>query len=228
MNPSLPTRTTLTLSLCLMALAGVQTYEHYRLSHLTDAIAQAAENSPAEIVLTRMGRVEERLNDADSQHLVSGEDFRSAQQALSNRIDTLKDQVKQAADTLQNLSDSAASAEDVITLKASIESIGAQLSDLQKAQARSASLPPERPVRKTSPAPKAKRISPPFTAIGIEYRGDLQFLSIAPIGSTKLDQVQLIRPGEIAMETGWKLLYLDTQGAHFDVAGTPYTVGIVP
>ena len=58
-----------------------------------------------------------------------------------------------------------------------------------------------------------KRPSPllaPFTLIGIETRADESFASIAPNGSSRLDQVQLLKSGESYQS--WQLLRLEPPG----------------
>lgn len=224
MNFQRPTRATFVFSVGLIALAGTQIYEHARLSDLTNSLTDAASSTPADAVLARVGRVEERLNEADAQRFVTDDDFRAAQQALSNRIETLQAQSTQTTDALQALTQKPVLADEFLALTASVESIGAQVSDLQKARTSSS----QSSAPKATTAPKPKRLTPPFTAFGIESRGGVQFLSVAPIGSTKLDQVQLIRPGELVTATMWQLISLDEKGAHFDVAGTRHTISIVP
>ncbi|MEN1550966.1 hypothetical protein AAIH73_35040, partial [Pseudomonas aeruginosa] len=60
---------------------------------------------------------------------------------------------------------------------------------------------------------------PPFSILGVEYRGGERFLSVAPPGSTQLSQIYLIRQGDAVAGTNWRLTDLDDRTAHFDVAG---------
>ena len=75
------------LGLCLAAMAGLLGYQQYQLIQLRSGVDSAAEKASLEAILARLNRVDERLDAVDGQHLVSNEDFRSGQQALSNRID---------------------------------------------------------------------------------------------------------------------------------------------
>ena len=198
-----PTRTTLIFSLCLIALASVLAYENHQLSLVSNNLASTADNDSLNALLTRLAKVDERLDAVDGKHLVTNDDFRSGQQALSNRIDTVQAYAKQATETTHDLSLRVTAAEEqVMVLKASIEMIDNRLQELSKPQTTeppAAVSPPKTVIRKKPPpAPQP----PPFTVIGIEYRGGERFLSVAPPGSTQLSQINLIRPGDGVTETG--------------------------
>ena len=198
-----PTRTTLIFSLCLIALASVLAYENHQLSLVSNDLASTADKDSLNALLTRLAKVDERLDAVDSKHLVTNDDFRSGQQALSNRIDTVQAYAKQATETTHDLSQRVTAAEEqVMVLKASIEMIDNRLQELSKPQTTeplAAVSPPKTIIRKKPPpAPQP----PPFTVIGIEYRGGERFLSVAPPGSTQLSQINLIRPGDGVTGTG--------------------------
>ncbi|WP_248916001.1 methyl-accepting chemotaxis protein [Pseudomonas moorei] len=236
MNLPRPTRTTLILSLCLVVMAGILGYEHHQLSKLSSGLAEAADKESLDALLTRLGKVDERLDTVDSKRLVSNEDFRAGQQALSNRLDSVQASTKQVTETVQELSRNAASTAELVMLKASLETIETRVSDLNKAQTKAApaSPPPPKPAtRKPTPAPRAATVAPPpaappFNVVGIEYRGGERFLSVAPPGSTQLNQIYLIRPGDAVAGTAWRLKSLDGRAASFDVAGTQQTINIAP
>ena len=198
-----PTRTTLIFSLCLIALASVLAYENHQLSLVSNDLASTADKDSLNALLTRLAKVDERLDAVDGKHLATNDDFRSGQQALSNRIDTVQAYAKQATETTHDLSLRVTAAEEqVMVLKASIEMIDNRLQELSKPQTTeplAAVSPPKTIIRKKPPpAPQP----PPFTVIGIEYRGGERFLSVAPSGSTQLSQINLIRPGDGVTETG--------------------------
>ncbi|SKB02332.1 hypothetical protein SAMN05421862_11917 [Pseudomonas extremaustralis] len=125
MNLPRPTRTTLTLSLCLVILAGLLGYEHHQLSKLSNSLAATADKDSLDAILTRLGKVDERLDTVDGKHLVSNDDFRSGQQALSNRLDALQAYAKQAVETAQYLTRNAASASSSCSRPVSKPSIAA-------------------------------------------------------------------------------------------------------
>ena len=224
-----PTRTTLIFSLCLIALASVLAYENHQLSLVSNDLASTADKDSLNALLTRLAKVDERLDAVDSKHLVTNDDFRSGQQALSNRIDTVQAYAKQATETTHDLSLRVTAAEEqVMVLKASIEMIDIRLQELSKPQASEPPVvaPPPKPVIRKKPPPAPQ--PPPFTVIGIEYRGGERFLSVAPPGSTQLSQINLIRPGDGVTGTSWKLKSMDGRFAHFEVAGLSRTLTVEP
>lgn len=234
MNLPRPTQHTVVLSVCLIILAGTLGYEHYQLSQLSNNLAATADKSSLDTLLTRLGKVDERLDAVDGKHLVSNEDFRAGQQALSNRIDAAQAYAKQASEATQELSRNAAASGELVVLKASLETIDNRLHELGQSQAKqplTTSPKPKPAPRKSASVQKpATNIvtpqPPPFTVIGIEYRGGERFLSVAPTGSTQLSQIYLIRPGDAVAGTVWRLNTLDGKSARFDVAGTSQTVTV--
>lgn len=224
-----PTRTTLIFSLCLIALASVLAYENHQLSLVSNNLAATADKDSLNALLTRLAKVEERLDAVDGKHLVTNDDFRSGQQALSNRIDAVQAYAKQASETTHDLSLRVTAAEEqAMVLKASIEMIDIRLQELSKPRTTeppaAVSLPKTVIRKKPPPAPQP----PPFTVIGIEYRGGERFLSVAPPGSTQLSQINLIRPGDGVTGTSWKLKSMDGRLAHFEVAGLSRTLTVEP
>ena len=198
-----PTRTTLIFSLCLIALASVLAYENHQFSLVSNDLAATADKDSLNALLTRLTKVDERLDAVDGKHLVTNDDFRSGQQALSNRIDTVQAYAKQASKTTQDLSMRVSAAEEqVMVLKASVEMIDIRLQELSKPLTTEPPViaPLPKPVIRKKPPPAPQ--PPPFTVIGIEYRGGERFLSVAPPGSTQLSQINLIRPGDGVTGTG--------------------------
>lgn len=66
--------------------------------------------------------MDERLDTVDGKHLVSNDDVRSSQQALSNRIDAVQACAKQATGSAEELPRNVMAAEEqVLQLKASLE-----------------------------------------------------------------------------------------------------------
>lgn len=113
-----PSPASMILGLCLTAMAGLLGYQQYQLIQLRSGVDSAAEKTSLEAILARLNRVDERLDAVDGQHLVSNEDFRSGQQALSNRIDAAQAFAKQASDAVESLAQTTASAGDLLVLKA--------------------------------------------------------------------------------------------------------------
>lgn len=231
MNLSRPTRTTLVLSLCLLALAGTLSYQHYRLSHLTTAINGTAGKESLDTIQTKLEQFDERFAAVEQNYLTSNEDFRSGQRALSNRLDTLEGVANEVGERVEQLDLSSASAEDLALIKASVENVAAELKALQLRQSHSANAKPPSPAssaHKAASRAKTKKSAPPppFEVVGLEYRGGQEFLAIAPIGSNQLSQIQLVRPGDGVSGTNWRLRSVDSASASFDVAGVSQTIAL--
>ena len=233
MKSSRPTRTTLAFSLCLAVMAGILSYEHYWISQLSSGLTETAGKKSLDVVLIRLGQFDQRLAEANKKYVVSNDDFRSGQQALSNRLDAIENLTKQARESVEQLEIHSASADELATLKASVDSLANQLKYLQTHRTNSAasnSPTPASSARKSASGVKARLTPtpPPFDLLGIEHRGGQEFLAVAPRGSTQLHQINLIRPGESVMGTRWKLSSLEGTSAKFDIAGTSQTVALAP
>ncbi|MEW5714155.1 methyl-accepting chemotaxis protein [Pseudomonas sp. SB113] len=236
MNLSRPSGTASILVACLIALAAMLGYEHHQLSQLSTSLAATADKESLDALLTRLGKVDERLDTVVGIHLVTNEDFRAGQQALSNRIDAAQAYAKQAMESAQEISQNAASTDELVVLKANFETLESRLLELSQSRIKQTTAAPLKP----NPKPVARQPKrqvppattivtphpPPFTVVGIEYRGGERFLSVAPPGSTQLNQIYLIRPGDAVAGTAWRLNALDGRSARFDVAGTPQTVTV--
>jgi len=231
MKPSLPTRTTLALSLCLLTLAGTLSYQQFRLNHLTTAVTGTAGKESLDAIQTKLEQFNERFAAVDQNYLTSNEDFRSGQQALSNRLDAIEGLANQVRERVEQLDLSSASAEDIVIIKASVDSVAAQLKELQLRHSNAANAKPLSPnssTRKATSKAKNKKSGspPPFDVVGLEYRGGREFLAVAPIGSNQLSQIQLVRPGDGVSGTSWRLRSVDSASASFDVAGVSQTVAL--
>lgn len=231
MKLSRPTRTTLALSLCLLAMAGTLRYQHYQLTHLTTAIAETAGKKSLDAIHAELEQFDHRIAAVDQKYLTSNDDFRSGQQALSSRLDAIEGLANQVNKRVEQLDLSSASEEDMVIIKASVDSVAAQLKDLQLRQSNSANPKPPSPASSTQKAAsraKTKKSAPPppFEVIGLEHRGGHEFLAIAPIGSNQLSQIQLVRPGDGVSGTSWKLRSVDSASASFDVAGVAQTIAL--
>ena len=226
---NLPKPANVILSTYLAVVAGVLVYKNHQLSLLASNLEITADKASLNALLTRLAKVDERLDAVEGKHLVTNDDFRSGQQALSNRIDAVQAYAKQASETTQGLSLRVTAAEEqVLVLKASIEMIDIRLQELSKPQTTEppAAVSPHKTVIRKKPPPAPQ--PPPFTVIGIEYRGGERFLSVAPPGSTQLSQINLIRPGDGVTGTSWKLKSMDGRLAHFEVAGLSRTLTVEP
>lgn len=145
-------------------------------------------------------------------------DFAAAQDELSKKVDNLKEQVS-------NIKQSGGSDAEYLAFKAQIESIQAGMDALDKriTALSQRPVPAAQPVKafpkpRSTPTQPVVKLNPPFQVIGVEDRGGERFLSIAPAGSTRLDQIMLIRPGDTRYD--WELRSLGSTTAEFQVHGS--------
>lgn len=230
MKSSRPTRTTVILSLCSAILAALLLYEHLQIVLLSERLATSANNESINELLVKVRELDDRLDQVDGKKPVSDEDFRAGQQALSNRIDAAQRAADQASEVAQDISSTATPTAEWLSLKVEVEALSARVHELNRLQTKPPSTPQPRSklngtANKASSAP-AKQQDPPFTVVGIEYRGGERFLSVGPLESTRLSQLYLIQPGDTVAGTSWRLKTLENNSARFDVAGTPQVVTV--
>lgn len=215
------------LAVSLLGLTCWSGYQQYQIHQLTSALAGTVNQDSIAAVIQRINAVDDRFDKADQSPPVSMADFRAAQQAATNRIDDLKAQVTKVQEftqAAQDASHSAASMLDVVTLEAKFEGLQTSFRDLVKT--RPAVTPPPQPAKpKAAPVARVENIvkvesPPPFTVVGVEYRGGERFLSVAPPGSTRLSQLSLVRPGDTIDGSSWRLSSLDDNRAQFSINGT--------
>ncbi|KPZ10446.1 hypothetical protein, partial [Pseudomonas syringae group genomosp. 3] len=84
------------------------------------------------------------------------------------------------------------------------------------------------PSRKSTAQTKVPEPPPPFSVVGVEYRGGERFLSVAPPGSTQLSQLNLIRPGDMVAGSNWQLNSLDDSRALFSINGSTRILTLRP
>ncbi|NAT00410.1 hypothetical protein CVE27_01970 [Pseudomonas syringae pv. actinidiae] len=123
--------------------------------------------------------------------------------------------------------------QEVVVMGARIEELQVKLQDLRAAKPASVQItaakpktPP--PSRKTTAQTKAAEATPPFSVVGVEYRGGERFLSVAPPGSTQLSQLNLIRPGDMVAGSNWQLNSLDDSRALFSINGSTRILPLRP
>lgn len=224
MKPSRLSRTTAIRSLCVAVLAGVLWYHQHQIWQLSDRLATSANAESMNELVIRLGDFDERLDQLAGKNLVSSEDFRAGQQALSNRIDTAQKLAEQAAEANQGISPDTASLSELLSMKAEVETLARQLRELgQQQHAKQTTSTPTK-AKPSRPNTKPQTQTPPFTLVGVEYRGGERFLSVGPLNSTKLSQLYLIQPGDMVTGTTWRLKGLEDGSAHFEVAGKTQVV----
>ncbi|KPW76537.1 hypothetical protein [Pseudomonas syringae group genomosp. 3] len=229
LRPSLSRATVLQI-LALIALIGMLVYQQWQILHLKTGFESAANLETVNAITQRINGVDDRLDAASQLKSVTIDDFRAGQQALSNRIDAVQALVKQAQDAAQQ---AAATMQEVVVMNARIEELQVKLQDLRAAKPASVQIsaakpktPP--PSRKSTAQSKVPEAPPPFSVVGVEYRGGERFLSVAPPGSTQLSQLNLIRPGDMVAGSNWQLNSLDDSRALFSINGSTRILPLRP
>ncbi|WP_247617891.1 hypothetical protein, partial [Pseudomonas syringae] len=224
LRPSLSRATVLQI-LALIVLIGMLVYQQWQILHLKTGFESAANLETVNAITQRINGVDDRLDAASQLKSVTIDDFRAGQQALSNRIDAVQALVKQVQETAKDAAQQGATMEEVVVMGARIEELQVKLQDLRAAKAASAQVTAASKPKATAPSrkataqakAKAAEVPPPFSVVGVEYRGGERFLSVAPPGSTQLSQLNLIRPGDMVAGSNWQLNSLDDSRALFSI-----------
>ncbi|MFJ5299211.1 hypothetical protein ACIQAL_22100 [Pseudomonas sp. NPDC088368] len=221
------------LALSVFGLAGWCGYQQFVILRLSQQISNAANQESITALAQRVGGIEDRYDKSADFKPVSIDDFRAGQQALSNRIDSLHDQLKPLQQTVQESSQAAASMLDVVALEAKFEGLQLTVQDLVRVRPEAPATPPiprlkTPPLQKNEAVVKAVESTPPFTVVGVEYRGGERFLSVAPPGSTRLSQLYLVRPGDMIEGSNWRLSALDDSRAQFNINGSSRIIALKP
>ncbi|MBF8791575.1 methyl-accepting chemotaxis protein [Pseudomonas monteilii] len=229
----LPIRKYLPIAGGMLILGAIIAFQQYQLSTLSRTVNGAAAKVSIDALQSRVSAIDDRLDTVSGKPLVTMEDFRISQQALSSRIDAVRVTANQAHEAAAEVTRSSATAGDLLVLKADLESLDGKLQKMGKPQAQAAAPAPKtvskpKPKPATVKSPPIPQAPPPFQMVGLEYRGGERFLSVAPTGSTRLSQIYLIRPGEVVSGSTWRLKAVDERTATFDAGGTTRTLSIQP
>lgn len=233
LRPSL-SRNVVIRALGLVFLIGMCVFQQLQILQLKTSVESAANLDTVNAITQRINGVDDRLDAASVLKPVTIEDFRAGQQALSNRIDAVQALLKQIQQASQDTAQSSASMQEVVVLSARLEELQVKLQELRTAKpvatqpvaltkAKSAAQ-----TRKPVIQAKAPEPVPPFSVVGVEYRGGERFLSVAPPGSTQLSQLALIRPGDMVAGSNWQLSSLDDARALFSINGSPRILPLRP
>lgn len=216
------------------ALSGACLYLYVELSHVNRDLNATADQNTVQAITQRLDKMQDQMDGFAGGKPVQDADFRASQQALSQRIDTAQAMLVEIQRANQTALQGMAQSGDLVVLEAKLEGLQNDLGDLRKKAVEPAKTPPlivpkQRSVpataRKPEP-PKPVDSPPPFTVVGIEYRGGERFLSVAPPGSTQLSELYLVRPGDSVGGTRWRLANLDDHKAQFSVDGATRTLSV--
>ncbi|RMV76084.1 hypothetical protein ALP05_200194 [Pseudomonas caricapapayae] len=233
LRPSLSRATVLQI-LALIVLIGMLVYQQWQILHLKTGFESAANLETVNAITQRINGVDDRLDAASQLKSVTIDDFKAGQQALSNRIDAVQALLKQVQEAARDAAQQGASMQEVVVMGTRIEELQVKLQDLRAAKPASAQLTAAArpktspPSRKSTAQTKVPEAPPPFSVVGVEYRGGERFLSVAPPGSTQLSQLNLVRPGDMVAGSNWQLNSLDDSRALFSINGSTRILPLRP
>lgn len=217
------------------ALSGACLYLYVELSHVNRDLNATADQNTVHAITQRLDKMQDQMDGFAGGKPVQDADFRASQQALSQRIDTAQAMLVEIQRANQTALQGMAQSGDLVVLEAKLEGLQNDLGDLRRRAVEPAKTPPPLivPKQRSTPAiarkpepPKPVDTPPPFTVVGIEYRGGERFLSVAPPGSTQLSELYLVRPGDNVGGTRWRLANLDDRQAQFSVDGATRTLSV--
>ncbi|MGF7244011.1 hypothetical protein ABIC11_004467 [Pseudomonas oryzihabitans] len=230
-----PSLSQMLASVGFAALSAACIYLYVELSHVNRDLNATADQNTVQAITQRLDKMQDQMDGVAGGKPVQDADFRASQQALSQRIDTAQAMLVEIQRANQTALQGMAQAADLVVLEAKLEGLQNDLGDLRKKAVEPAKAPPPLIVPKQRSAsaiarrpepPKPADAPPPFTVVGIEYRGGERFLSVAPPGSTQLSELYLVRPGDNVGGTRWRLANLDDRQAQFSVDGSTRTLSV--
>ena len=204
-------------SLCLAVsgLSGGLYSQYQRVTELENANAQRLQT------LDTLQRDSNTLMDAQEKLQYSLKDLKQTVDTGEQQANTLDPMLDQWAQELQELRDGLAdraTEADMIALRARLEHVEQQLLELKSQPPLPSPTPSSAKPKKTA-QPKPAPLPPPFSVLGVEYRGGERFLAVAPTDSRSLNDIQLLHNGE---KFGtWQLKVMEPKAAIFAVTAHP-------
>lgn len=202
-------------ALCLgTAVLATETYNHHQ--HLADlqAAARNAPADPAPALRRDIDALDVRLATLQPQFVALSEmqgRQTTAQAALGQQQDELAASLKtlKAAPPGPSSNDLTVLEQRLATIEATLEKLSTRTSASPDNNAR--------PQASTGEKAKAKVLTPPFTLLGIETRGDVRFVAALPAGAHSLTTVHLLQPGDSL--NSWQLRAIRGDRVVFHIPG---------
>ncbi|MBY4674876.1 hypothetical protein K6W12_30065 [Burkholderia multivorans] len=184
----------------LLLVSTIAIINSVGLSRLTEQAHRSEQEAQFKALNARVADLAQQIDASRHQPKPASQaDFLAARQALEERLA----QIEQAQT-------SAAHVDDVQALQARVATVEAR-------QQQAHSAPAVAHTGRQHVVPKPKAPEPPFRVVGIEVRGGERFLSIAPLDTTSLATIRLLREGD--SDSGWQLQSIDARAALFLVNG---------
>ncbi|PWY45588.1 hypothetical protein [Pseudomonas sp. RW405] len=202
-------------ALCLgAAVLAAETYNHHQQLAELQAAAHNAPADPAPALRRDVDALADRLTTLQPQIVTLGEAqgrHTAAQTALGQQQDELAVSLK----TLQ-AAPPGPSSNDLKVLEQRLASAEATLEKLSVHPAVPAATNTQSQAAMGEKA-KSKPLTPPFTLLGIETRGDVRFVAALPAGAHSLTTVHLLQPGDSL--NSWQLRAIRADQVVFHVPG---------
>lgn len=202
-------------ALCLgAAVLAAEAYNHHQQLAELQADARNAPADPAPALRRDIDALGARLTTLQPQVVALGEAqgrHTAAQAALGQQQDELAVSLKalEAAPPGPSSSDLTALERRLAAAEAKLEKLSTRPSVPAAANTQ--------PKASTDGKAKAKALTPPFTLLGIETRGDARFVAALPAGAHSLTTVHLLQPGDSL--NSWQLRAIRADQVVFHVAG---------
>ncbi|QZP30379.1 chemotaxis protein [Pseudomonas sp. DR48] len=210
------------LCLVIAGLSGGLYNQYQRVAELQST------NTQYQQALDTLQRDANALKDAQEKLQYALKDLKQVVDSGEQQTNTLDPMLDQWAQEIQELHDGLAdraTVADLTALRARFEYVEQQFLDLKTQPS-----PPPPTSSATKPKQKARPkpvpLSPPFSVLSVESRGDERFLAVAPHDSRSLTDVRLLHSGE--QLGAWRLKVLELNSAIFAVAAQPDQTVQVP
>ncbi|AVD83848.1 hypothetical protein I5S62_03595 [Pseudomonas putida] len=202
-------------ALCLgAAVLAAETYNHHQQLAELQAAARNAPADPTPALRRDIDALADKLTTLQPQVVALGEAqsrHTTAQVALGQQQDELAASLKtlQAAPPGSSSTDMTALEQRLAAAEATLERLSARPS-----VSAAASTQPQASIGEKA---KAKALTPPFTLLGIETRGDVRFVAALPVGAHSLTTVHLLQPGDSF--NSWQLRAIRADQVVFHIPG---------
>jgi hypothetical protein len=187
----------------LFVLAAFTVSQALKLSELDDAFESVPKVSNLDGVIEQQAALRNEMEVLEAKDFITATQYQSDRLELNQQIDSLGHSL--TSPDVQILR------EDLNSLALEVDVVKQGLMQLQKAAA--ASAPTASPAQTKSLRTAPKAITPPFTVIGLEWRGGESFLAVSPLHAARLADVSLLRAGDALQ--GWRLSAIEPGQARF-------------
>ncbi|EMM9104663.1 hypothetical protein C206_08849 [Pseudomonas putida TRO1] len=202
-------------ALCLgAAVLAAETYNHHQQLAELQAEARNAPADPAPALRRDIDALSSKfttlqpqvvaLSEAQGRHTASQVALGQQQDELATSLKTL-----QAAPAGPSSNDLKALEQRLVSAEATLEQLSVHPAAPAATNTQSQAFRGEKA--------KAKPLTPPFTLLGIETRGDVRFVAALPAGANSLTTVHLLQPGDSL--NSWQLRAIRADQVVFHVPG---------